>query len=61
MQQIYTKTKRIKNEKDAAKKDAKNFDKWISDTKKARDKSSEDMAEFYDAIIEIATGSVPNE
>lgn len=44
----------------AAKKDSKNFEKWVKDTTKARDKSSEDMAEFYDAIIEIATGSVPN-
>ena len=45
----------------AAKKDSKNFEKWIKDTKKARDKSSGDMAEFYDSILEIATGSVPNE
>lgn len=44
----------------AAKKDSKNFEKWIKDTEKARDKSSEDMAEFYDSILEIATGSVPN-
>lgn len=44
----------------AAKKDSKNFEKWIKDTQKARDKSSEDMAEFYDSILEIATGSVPN-
>ena len=53
--------KAVKAAEKAAKKDAKNFDKWIADTKKARDKSSEDMAEFYDAILEIATGSVPNE
>lgn len=38
----------------AAKKDQKNFEKWIKDTKKARDKSSEDMREFYDSILEIA-------
>ena len=44
----------------AAKNDAKNFEKWIAITKKARDKSSGDMAEFYDAIIEIAIRSVPN-
>lgn len=44
----------------AAKKDSKNFDKWIKDTLKARDKSSEGMAEFYDAIIVIATGGTPN-
>lgn len=45
----------------ATKKDSKNFEKWVKDTEKARDKSGEDMAEFYDAILEIATGSVPNE
>lgn len=44
----------------AAKKDSKNFEKWVKDTEKARSKSSEDMAEFYDSILEIATGSVPN-
>lgn len=44
----------------AAKKDSKNFEKWIKDTEKARSKSSDDMAEFYDSILEIATGSVPN-
>ena len=44
----------------AEKKDQKNYEKWVEDTEKARDKSSADMAEFYDAILEIATGSVPN-
>ena len=53
--------KAVKAAEKAAKKDAKNFEKWVKDTKKARDKSSEDMTEFYDAILEIATGSVPNE
>ena len=52
--------KAVKAAEKAAKKDSKNFEKWVKDTTKARDKSSEDMAEFYDAIIEIATGSVPN-
>lgn len=52
--------KAVKAAEKAAKKDSKNFEKWVKDTKKARDKSSEDMAEFYDAILEIATGSVPN-
>lgn len=53
--------KAVKAAEKAAKKDSKNFEKWIKDTEKARDKSSADMAEFYDAILEIATGSVPNE
>ena len=52
--------KAVKAAEKAAKKDSKNFEKWVKDTKKARDKSSEDMAEFYDAILEISTGSVPN-
>lgn len=39
----------------AEKKDSKNFQKWIKDTEKARDKSSADMAEFYDEILNIAT------
>lgn len=43
----------------AAEKDAKNFSKWINDTEKARRKSSEGMAEFYDAILGIATNAVP--
>lgn len=50
----------VKAAEKAVKKDSKNFEKWVKDTKKARDKSGEDMAEFYDAILEIATGSVPN-
>ena len=53
--------KAVKAAEKAAKKDTKNFEKWIKDTEKARDKSSEDMAEFYDSILEIATGSVPND
>lgn len=52
--------KAVKAAEKAAKKDSNNFEKWMKDTKKARDKSSADMAEFYDAILEIATGSVPN-
>lgn len=48
--------KAVKAAEKAAKKDAKNFEKWVKDTEKARNKSSEDMAEFYDAILEIATG-----
>lgn len=39
----------------AEKKDSKNFEKWIKDTEKARDKSGADMAEFYDEILNIAT------
>ena len=39
----------------ARKKDAKNFAKWISDTEKARSKSSDDMKDFYDAILEMST------
>jgi len=38
----------------AKKKDEKNFNKWIEDTEKAKRKSSEDMADFYDAILELA-------
>lgn len=38
----------------ARKKDQKNFEKWIKDTEKARDKSSEDMKEFYDSVLELA-------
>lgn len=45
---------------EAEKKDQKNYEKWVKDTEKARSKSSAYMAEFYDAILEIATGSVPN-
>lgn len=45
---------------EAEKKDQKNYEKWVKDTEKARSKSSANMAEFYDAILEIATGSVPN-
>jgi len=38
----------------AKKKDAKNFEKWVSDTEKAKKKSSEEMAEFYDSVLELA-------
>ena len=38
----------------AKKKDSKNFSKWVSDTEKAKSKSSKDMAEFYDSILELA-------
>jgi len=38
----------------AKKKDTKNFQKWVSDTEKAKSKSSEDMAEFYDSVLELA-------
>jgi len=40
--------------KKARKKDQKNFEKWVSETKKAKSKSSEDMAEFYDSVLELA-------
>jgi len=40
--------------KKARKKDQKNFEKWSSDTKKAKAKSSSDMAEFYDSVLELA-------
>lgn len=43
-----------KNAEKARKKDQKNFEKWVSDTKKAKSKSSEDMAEFYDSVLELA-------
>jgi len=39
----------------AKKKDSKNYNKWIDDTEKAKRKSSEDMAAFYDAILKLAT------
>jgi len=38
----------------AKKKDQKNFQKWVSDTEKAKSKSSADMAEFYDAVLELS-------
>lgn len=43
-----------KSAQKARKKDAKNFDKWIKNTEKARSKSSDDMKAFYDAILELA-------
>jgi len=43
-----------KSAEKAKKKDQKNFEKWVKDTEKARDKSSEGMAEFYDSILEIS-------
>lgn len=38
----------------AKKKDSKNFEKWVKSTEQAKSKSSEDMAEFYDSILELA-------
>lgn len=38
----------------AKQKDEKNFNKWIEDTEKAKRKSSEEMAAFYDAVLELA-------
>jgi len=38
----------------AKKKDQKNFQKWVSDTEKAKSKSSDEMAEFYDAVLELS-------
>lgn len=38
----------------AKKKDQKNFEKWVRDTEKAKKKSSDEMAEFYDAVLELA-------
>lgn len=40
--------------KKAKKKDQKNFENWVKDTEKAKKKSSEGMAEFYDSILELA-------
>lgn len=39
----------------AIEKDNKNLEKWIKDTEKARDKSSEGMKDFYDSILELVT------
>lgn len=44
-----------KNAQKAKKKDEKNYNKWIDDTEKAKKKSSDEMAAFYDAILELAT------
>lgn len=44
-----------KDAEKAEKKDAKNFEGWLKDTKKAMDKSSEDMRPFYEDIIFFAT------
>jgi len=38
----------------AKKKDQKNFEKWVKDTEKAKSKSSTEMAEFYDSVLELA-------
>jgi len=43
-----------KNALKAKKKDEKNFNKWIDDTEKAKKKSSTEMADFYDAILDLA-------
>lgn len=39
----------------AIEKDRKNLEKWIKETEKARDKSSEGMKDFYDSILELVT------
>lgn len=55
VEQVVAKTKKVeKAAKNAAKKDAKNFEKWVQETEKAKEKSSPEMAEFYDSILEIA-------
>lgn len=51
--------KMAKSAQKAAEKDAKNYTKWLDDTKKAARKSSLEMAEFFYSIIDIATNAVP--
>ena len=41
----------------AEKKDQKNYEKWVSDTEKARDKSSADLAEFFQSILDQAAAA----
>ena len=36
----------------AEKKDQKNYEKWVKDTEKARDKSSEELAEFFQSVLD---------
>jgi len=44
----------------AKKKDQKNFEKWVKDTEKAKSKSSTEMAEFYDSVLELANAYEEN-
>lgn len=44
-----------KDSEKAEKKDQKNFENWLKDTKKALSKSSEDMRPFYEDILFFAT------
>lgn len=41
----------------AEKKDQKNYEKWVKDTKKARDKSSAELAEFFQSILDQAAAA----
>ena len=41
----------------AEKKDQKNYEKWIKDTEKARDKSSADLAEFFQSVLDQAAAA----
>ena len=41
----------------AKKKDQKNYDKWVKDTEKARDKSSAELAEFFQAVLDQASAA----
>lgn len=41
----------------AEKKDQKNYEKWVKDTEKARDKSSEELAKFFQAVLDQASAA----
>ena len=41
----------------AEKKDQKNYESWVKDTKKARDKSSAELAEFFQAVLDQASAA----
>ena len=41
----------------AEKKDQKNYEKWVKDTEKARDKSSEELAEFFQSVLDQAAAA----
>ena len=41
----------------AVKKDQKNYEKWVKDTEKSRDKSSEDLAEFFQSVLDQAAAA----
>lgn len=41
----------------AQKKDQKNYEKWVKDTEKARDKSSADLAEFFQSVLDQAAAA----